>query len=75
MFTPEAGSLRYSPHFGCFVELVRYVNDGKWFFKLVLPSPDLTKAARDLPDLGGIYRNKTPWSQMPLAKSPPWSKP
>lgn len=68
MFTPEAGSVRWSGFFGCYVRLERYVSDGKWFFKLVLPSPDLTKAARDLPDLNGIYRNQTPWSQMPLVK-------
>lgn len=68
MYSPAIGSLRWSGYFGCYVELVRYVNEGKWFFRLVLPSPTLTKEAMLLPDLNGIYRNQTPWSQMPIKK-------
>lgn len=66
MFTPQLGSTRWSGFFGAYVTLVRYVNDDKWYFTLVLPSHTLTKAAYALPDLKGIYRAQTAWSQMPI---------
>lgn len=68
MIPPEKGDVRWSGFFGAYISLQRFVNDDRWFFKLVLPSPDLTHAARALPDLAGIYRNQTPWSLMPLHK-------
>jgi hypothetical protein len=68
MFTPPIGAVRWSNFFGAYVTLQRYSHDNEWYFKLVLPSPYLTAAAKALPDLTGTYRAQTAWSQMPLKK-------
>lgn len=67
-YPPSLDTVRWSGFFGAYVSLQRYHHDNEWYFKLVLPSPYLTDAARALPDITGTYRAQTAWSEMPLHK-------
>ena len=55
---PKAGDRKYSNHFKSLVEMVHYVSDREYYFR-VLDNPLYTAK---------FYKNQSPWSMLPLRK-------